>query len=168
MNNFNNPNGKYVGTPNFNGGTVPYSYGNYSNANLAYPNGYSPYNQNNGFNQPQQQTVKTNHIYVTSLEDALARSVEPNSEIVYLHQDKPLLYNVRTDMMGKKTYTVLELKPPVAENITETKTEIQSEVPTIDTSMFVSKKEFEDFKATVQPLIDRINKSKEKAVEKNG
>lgn len=168
MNNFNNPNNRFNQIPNYNGGNVPYSYGNYQNGNMAYPNNFVPYNQNNGFNQPQQQPVKTNHIYVTSLEDALARSVEPNSEIVYLHQDKPLLYNVRTDMMGKKTYTVLELKPPIAENITENKTEIQSEVPTIDTSMFVSKKEFEEFKATVQPIVDKINKAKEKAVEKNG
>lgn len=164
MNNYNNPNAKYGVMPQNYGGMPPNSYGMPQVSAIPYQGGYSPYNQNNGFNQqPQQPPIKTNHIYVTSLEDALARSVEPNSEIVYLHQDKPLLFNVKTDMLGKKTYTVLELHPPIAESTTET----ASVMPNVDTDMFVSREEFNELKKQIKPLLDRINKSKEKVGESN-
>lgn len=164
MNTFNG-NNKYGQTVNYNGSFAPNSYNPNFNANTPYANGFVPYNANTGFNQMQAPPVKTNHIYVTSLEDALARSSEPNSEIVYLHQDKPLLYNVKTDMMGRKSYTVLELHPPVVEKIEEPKP--TNEV-VFNASDFVGKAEFEEFKKAIQPLLDRINKSKEKAVETNG
>lgn len=40
--------------------------------------------------QPQQAAQpKTNKVFVTSLDDALSRVCEPNSEMLYLHQDEP-------------------------------------------------------------------------------
>lgn len=40
----------------------------------------------------------------------MARSVEPNSEYIYLHQDKNLIMEVKTDIQGKKTWKVYEFK----------------------------------------------------------
>lgn len=58
---------------------------------------------------PLQMQPRTNKIFVTSLEDALNRPAELNSETVYLDQDKPFLYQVTTDMQGRKTYKTFEL-----------------------------------------------------------
>ncbi|MBR2871499.1 MAG: hypothetical protein IKB98_09050 [Clostridia bacterium] len=70
--------------------------------------------------QPQsyQPQIISNKLLVTGLEDALARNVPPNSEFVYFHQDKDLLYVVNTDATGKKTHLTLaitkhEEQPPV-------------------------------------------------------
>lgn len=57
---------------------------------------------------PQMQP-RTNKIFVTSLEDALNRPADPNSEVIYLDQDKPFLYQVMNDMQGRKTYKTFEL-----------------------------------------------------------
>lgn len=80
-----------------------------------YGNPYAPYggyNSYGGYGVQPQSPIKTNKVFVTSLEDALARPAEIGSEYIYLHQDKPLLYEVKTDMQGRKTYTVLELSQP--------------------------------------------------------
>ena len=64
--------------------------------------------------QPQQQygnssVPKTNMIMVTSLEDAMLRYAEPNSNMLYIDQDKPLGYRIMTDMQGRKTYKIVDL-----------------------------------------------------------
>ena len=46
---------------------------------------------------------------MTSLEDALNRYAEPNTIMVYRHQDEKFEYEVMTDMQGKKTYKTLAL-----------------------------------------------------------
>ena len=71
--------------------------------NYGYP--YPTYPQ---MSQPQLQP-RTNKIFVTSLEDALNRPADPNSEVIYLDQDKPFLYQVMNDMQGRKTYKTFEL-----------------------------------------------------------
>lgn len=71
--------------------------------NYGYP--YPTYPQ---MPQPQMQP-RTNKIFVTSLEDALNRPADPNSEVIYLDQDKPFLYQVMNDMQGRKTYKTFEL-----------------------------------------------------------
>lgn len=85
-----------------------------------YNRGYNsnPYAQQNAFTgqnfatqpivQPQPQ-LRTNKVFVTSLEDALGRSAEPNTVIVYRHQDEKFEYEIFTDMQGKKTYKTLVL-----------------------------------------------------------
>lgn len=60
--------------------------------------------------QPQQQPqLRTNKIFVTSLEDALNRYAEPNTILVYRHQDEKFEYEIMTDCQGKKTYKTLQL-----------------------------------------------------------
>lgn len=113
----------------------PYQQPNYQ----GYYNNYQPQVQ------PQ---IKTNKVWVTSLEDAMARSVEPNSEYIYLHQDKPLLIEVKTDSQGKKTTRVLELKDYI-------------EQPKTETSMsnnFPTREEFEGLKAEIQALKSKLEK----------
>lgn len=85
-------------------------YGNYTNVGNYGIN--QPYNT--GFQQPQaivqpQPQLRTNKVFVTSLEDALNRYAEPNTIMVYRHQDEKFEYEIMTDMQGKKTYKTLAL-----------------------------------------------------------
>ena len=66
--------------------------------------------------QPAQSPVRTNKIFVTSLEDALNRNAEPNSEVIYLHQDQNLLFEVKTDAQGRKVYQTYQFAPFKAES----------------------------------------------------
>jgi hypothetical protein len=67
--------------------------------------------QFNQFNQPQmygqrQQTSYpfTNVSYVTSLEEALIRTTQFNSDMIYFNQDRNEFYRVRVDTDGRKSY----------------------------------------------------------------
>jgi hypothetical protein len=116
--------------------------------NYSYQNPYQGYM--NQYQQVQQPQLKTNKVWVTSLEDAMARSVEPNSEYIYLHQDKPLLIEVKTDMQGKKTARVLELKDYV---------EKPNEPPKpkkVISKDFASKEDLEALKSEIQTLKDKV------------
>lgn len=53
---------------------------------------------------------RTNKIYVTSFEEAMSKYAEPNSIMVYLHQNQPIFYEVTTDQYGRKTGTTYEYK----------------------------------------------------------
>lgn len=161
-------------------------------------NGYSPYNSqyglkptyaptyqyNNGFManspysapqmanmQPQLSYENTNHIFVTSLEDALSRTAPPNSEIGYLHQDKPLFFNIKTDNLGKKTYTTFELREYSPEKeIKEEKQEIKEEPINLNNYVHIDKfnalsEEFETLKSSFNKIVTAIkNKSKGETV----
>lgn len=61
--------------------------------------------------QPQMQSVppKTNKQLVTSYEDAMNRYVEPNSLMVYTHQDEPFQFQIYTDWEGKKTPRIFKI-----------------------------------------------------------
>ena len=113
----------------------------------------NPYQQPNYqgyYNNYQQQAFqpKTNKVWVISLEDAMARSVEPNSEYIYLHQDKPLLIEVKTDSQGKKTARVMELKDYV-----------EQPKPEMDMSNnFPTREEFEVLQGKIKALEDKVTK----------
>lgn len=51
---------------------------------------------------------RTNKILVTSLDEAIAKSNERNSEIVYFHQSQPIIYIVKVDMNGVKSWAQLD------------------------------------------------------------
>ena len=102
----------------YNNGYVPYSQNqqpSYNAPNQAY-NGFSAVP--NGFNAqpnfapqypqnaPQQNAqpapqMNTNKIYVTGIEDARNRTLAPNSDYIFLDNDKPLLYRKTVDATGK-------------------------------------------------------------------
>lgn len=72
----------------------------------------TPYNGNfqpQMAQQPQPAPMRTNKIFVTSLEDALNRYAEPNTIMVYRHQDEKFEYEIITDAQGKKSYKTLQL-----------------------------------------------------------
>lgn len=72
-----------------------------------YQNGYGYQGQSvNNFAPPQ---PTTNKIYVTSLEDAMARYAGPNSTMIYVLQDESAVFEIYTDMQGKKVPKVRRL-----------------------------------------------------------
>lgn len=102
-----------------------------------------------GSAQPTQtQPAKTNMVFVTSLEDALQKTNMPNCNLLYLHQDKPLIFNIVSDEFGRKTYTTYELV-----EYKEQKAEEQPEEPQKD---YVTKKEFADYQKQVVNSINRL------------
>lgn len=102
---------------------------------------YSNYNNNNYMQQAQQQAPATNKIYVTSLEDALGRFASPNSIMQYTLQDESMLFEIYTDIQGRKNVKSKNL----ADSITvETVKDKNLE--------YVSRKEFEVLKAEIKAL----------------
>ena len=71
----------------------------------------TPYNGNfqPQITQQQPAPMRTNKIYVTSLEDALNRYAEPNTIMIYRNQDEKFEYEIITDTQGKKSYKTLQL-----------------------------------------------------------
>lgn len=57
------------------------------------------------------QQTWANKIYVTSIQDALSRFMNPNTNIVYTMQDEKTEIEVFVDAQGKKTYQVYERRP---------------------------------------------------------
>ena len=136
----------YFGRPNtqFNNfGNTPYM-GNYQ-AQMA--------------QQPQPMQMRTNKIFVTSLEDALNRYAEPNTIMVYRHQDEKFEYEIMTDSQGKKSYKTLVLGDYSAQN---------SEKPQEPT--YASKEEFDAVKQRLEALESEITKKykEERKIEKKG
>ena len=72
--------------------------------------------------QAQQQQGATNKIYVRNVDDAMNRQSAPNSEMVYIHQDLPMIIEVKTDGQGRKTsaaYDITLHKEEAAEPVTQ-------------------------------------------------
>ena len=149
------------GQPFYNYGSNP--YGGQNNGFMAqqpqYGNFYgqpqnAPQNANNGvvqqFQQQQPTTMppKTNIAPVTSLMDALNRTVEPNTNLYYADQDNPLIYLVSTDMQGRKTSRTFKI-----EDVTE-QTTAQASQPTanIDLSDYVKKEDLQAFKDEIMKI----------------
>lgn len=109
--------------------------------------------------QPQPPQMRTNKIFVTSLEDALNRYAEPNTIMVYRHQDEKFEYEITTDNQGKKTYKTLQLGDYST---------VQGEKQVMPNT--ISIEEFNSLKGRIKALEDEIlNKYKEeRRKEKNG
>lgn len=137
-------------------------------------NNYYPYTNNNYYQPPymngfqnqqvQQQApvqpqapFRTNKVFVTSLDDALSRYAEPNSDMIYLHQDENLLFEIKTDMQGRKVYKALKFEEYSP----------QPNTPTEETNNYVTREEFEKLQAEINSLKSK-RKSKEIEVEENG
>lgn len=109
--------------------------------------------------QPQPAPMKTNKIYVTSLEDALNRYAEPNTIMIYRNQDEKFEYEVITDSQGRKSYKTLELG-----SYSAPQTEKKVETP------IISREEFDAVKGRLEALeAEVLKKYKEtRRNEKNG
>jgi len=95
------------------------SYGGYGGYSPAVVQPQMPVQQSQPqpIQQPQQQAVpqNVNKIYVTSLEDALARFANTNTITVYHLQDESGEIEVATDGFGKKSYKIRKLSDYVPE-----------------------------------------------------
>ena len=156
------------------GGYVPYStpYNGYNNGQTNYM-GQVPFAPQNGNyapqtpTQPQQQPpqMNTNKIYVTGIDDARARQLPPNSDFIFLDNDKPLLYRKTVDATGK-----MEIKAFKISEYTETESAPAS-APAVDMSQFVSVEEFKGVQAEmgrIKRTIDGLLKREKKGGEENG
>lgn len=94
----------------------------------------------------QQNGIKTNMVFVTSLEDAYQRETYPNAQMIYLDQDKPFLYVVFTDSYGRKTSETYEL--------------VKNENRPIENQQvdFVSKEEFIKYQKQTNETIDKLRR----------
>lgn len=131
-------------------------YGRNSQFNPLYN---TPYNGNYAPQMAQPTQMRTNKIFVTSLQDALNRYADPNTVILYCHQDEQLEYEITTDNQGKKTYKTLEIRPYSAPQDTK-----QERTATI------SKEEFDAVKSRIDNLEREVieHYKEERKVEKNG
>ena len=160
-----NPYGNMYQTP-YNasyGGFMP-SQGNYT--------GQAPFAPQNGNYAPQTPTqpqqpaqMNTNKIYVTGIDDARARQLPPNSDFIFLDNDKPLLYRKTVDATGK-----MEIKAFKISEYTETEAAPAS-APVVDMSQFVSVEEFKNVQTEmgrIKRTIDGLLKREKKGGEENG
>lgn len=109
--------------------------------------------------QPQPTQMRTNKIFVTSLEDALNRYAEPNTIMVYRHQDEKFEYEIMTDAQGKKSYKTLVLGDYSAQNSEKTEN--------LNT---ISRDEFDAVKQQIKALEGQLLKlyKEERRIEKKG
>lgn len=143
---------------------TPYNtpYGGFSPMPNTYPaqSQFAPQNGNYApQTQPQQQPAQmnTNKIYVTGIDDARARQLPPNSDFIFLDNDKPLLYRKTVDATGK-----MEIKAFKISEYTETETEA---APAVDMSQYVSVKDFNSEINRIKKTIDGLLK---REVKDNG
>ena len=163
-----NPYGNIYQTP-YNapyGGFMP-PQGNYTGqAPFAPQNGnYAPQTPSQPQVQQQPAQMNTNKIYVTGIDDARARQLPPNSDFIFLDNDKPLLYRKTVDATGK-----MEIKAFKISEYTETEAAPAS-APAVDMSQFVSVDEFKNVQNEIKRIkknIDVILKREPKEGEENG
>ena len=159
-----NPYGNMYQTPyNASYGSFMPSQGNYTgqvpfapqNANYAPQTAAQP-------QQPAQ--MNTNKIYVTGIEDARARQLPPNSDFIFLDNDKPLLYRKTVDATGK-----MEIKAFKISEYTETEA-APAAAPAVDMSQFVSVEEFKNVQTEmgrIKRTIDGLLKKEKKGGDEN-
>ena len=159
-------------TGNNYGGYMPYStpYNGYNNNQGNYT-GQAPFAPQGANYAPQMQSqqqpaqMNTNKIYVTGIDDARARQLPPNSDFIFLDNDKPLLYRKTVDATGK-----MEIKAFKISEYTETEAAPAS-APAVDMSQYVSAEEFKSMQTEVgriKKTIDNLLKKEKKGGEENG
>jgi len=127
---------------------------------IGYGNGYMPnYGSYNAYapTQPiqtaQPSQPMTNKIYVTSAEDALSRFASPNTINVFFLQDESMIFEVTTDIQGKKNIRSRKL------------VDVQPQKQT--TADYVTRAEFDELKSKLDSALQSQSKSK-KVVTDNG
>lgn len=109
----------------FNQGFNNLNYTGTGNPSWGSPNRFPTY--------PSQNNVTSNIIRVTSLEEAIMRTTQPGSDMMYIHQDKDLVYRVKVDFDGKKSWGEFPiLVPNQADNTPATKADINAVLARIE------------------------------------
>ena len=132
----------------------------------------APYYNNGGYSspmyqpqssvQPSVQNMNTNKLYTTGIEDVRARQLPPNSDFIFLDNDKPIIYRKTTDATGKMDIQVFEIKPFQPE---QPKAE-----PPIDLSQFALKTDMQGLINDIEQIKEslRLEYSKKKSNSKEG
>ena len=124
---------------------------------------YAPQTPSQPQVQQQPAQMNTNKIYVTGIDDARARQLPPNSDFIFLDNDKPLLYRKTVDATGK-----MEIKAFKISEYTETETAPAAQA--VDMSQFVSVDEFKGMQnemKRIKKTIDGLLKRETKEGEEN-
>jgi len=106
--------------------------------------------------QPQ---INTNKTYVSGIEDVRMRPLPPNSEFIFLDNEKSLLYQKKVDANGQfevKAYEITEYNADTA----------PTAQPQVDLSGYVPRAEFEALQSEIKALSDKI--SNIRSVAQNG
>ena len=77
-------------------------------------NNYNPYlqnymNQQMPVQQQMQPQTNTNKIYVSGIDDVKGRYLQPNSDVMFIDNDKPLLYEKIVDSKGQFEIKVFDV-----------------------------------------------------------
>ena len=59
----------------------------------------------------------TNVYLVTSLDEAIMRTTQYGSDMVYFDQNKPVFYRIKVDMEGRKSWNVFDYVVPKPEDV---------------------------------------------------
>lgn len=100
--------------------------------------------------QPQQ-TTNTNKIYVNGIEDVRNRPLLPNSDMIFIDNDKPLIYQKTVDSKGQfevKTFELSDYKPADEPKTTE---------PT-NLSNYVQISDLEPLQSEIKALNEKVSK----------
>lgn len=133
-----------------------YGYGMNSMPTATQPYGYpfTPYTQPMTPQTPQpqpQKQIDTNKIYVSGIEDVKMRVLPPNSEYIFLDNEKSLLYQKKVDANGQfevKAYEISEYNGNTA----------TVEQSSIDLSNYVPRHEFTALQDEIKALDEKISK----------
>lgn len=96
---------------NFN---IPYNYSNMPygyNLNNIYPNYNSGLNQQSQITPTQVTNTNTNKIFVNGIDDVRSRQLTPNSDFMFLDNDKPILYQKIVDNKGQFEVKAFDIFP---------------------------------------------------------
>lgn len=134
----------------FNNGGNSFQFGN------GYSNPYSPYGY--GYQQSQQQLqnaqINTNKIYVSGIEEVRQRQLPNGSDMLFLDNDKPLLYQKIVDGKGQfevKAFTITPYLPQ----------ETAKDNSTIDLSGYAKTSDISEIRAELAQLKEQVASSKE-------
>lgn len=108
----------------------------------------APQYSNYGANQfNQQQQLNTNKIYVSGIEDVKSKNQSMNSDMIYLDNDKPLLYQKIVDGSGHFETKVFDIVPH---------TESTKQEESIDLSSYVKTSDLEPVMAEIKALKKQV------------
>lgn len=130
----------------------------YYGANQYYGGYSSPMYQPN--TQPAiQQNTNTNKLYATGIEDVRARQLPPNSDYIFLDNDKPIIYRKTTDSTGRMDIQVFEIRAFQPE-------QAKAEQP-FDPSQFALKTEIEALKTELSQMKESMRTTYYRQPSKN-
>lgn len=128
-------------------------YGMNSMPTATQPYGYPmpTYAGNQYQNQQSQSSITTNKIFVSGIDEVKNRQLPFNSDMLFVDNDKPLLYQKIVDSKGQFEIKTFDITPHDSQ-----KDEKQNYA--VDLSNYVEKSKFEALEGEIRALKDKINK----------